>query len=222
MPDWLGQRHFPRYPIVVAALYTLEGPPPEKTGAGWTRNLSEGGACLELTERLDLSTSLRVRLRTDQGCIAGQARVIWVGEPDPTGGILHGMTFTQLAPVQHQALRELLARRSSVWRAVVRVPQEIPVTCQIKGQARSPLQGRTGNISRRGLSLHLPLAIPPGSALEVTLHSSHGPLTVEGTIVRVEPLDAQIPGEPIRHGFQFTDISYSTGMTLGRILMEAP
>ena len=61
MPDWLGQRHFPRYPIVVAALYTLEGPPPESTGAGWTRNLSEGGACLELTERLEHSTSLRGR-----------------------------------------------------------------------------------------------------------------------------------------------------------------
>ncbi len=31
----------------------------------------------------------------------------------------------------------------------------------------------------------------------------------------------EIPGEPIRHGFQFTDISHSTGMTLGRILVEA-
>jgi c-di-GMP-binding flagellar brake protein YcgR len=222
MPDWLGQRHFPRYPIVVAILYTLESPRPGKTGAAWTRNLGEGGACLELAERLELSTSLRVLLRTDQGSITGEAQVIWVGEPDPTGGVLHGVTFTRLAPAQHQALRDLLLRRRRVWQAVVRVPLELPVTCQLKGQARPPLQGRTGNISRRGLSLHLPLAIPPGSALEVTLHSSHGPLTVEGTIVRVEPLDAQIPGESIRHGFQFTDISYSTGMTLGRILMEAP
>lgn len=221
MPDWLGQRHFPRYPIVVATLYTLERLAPDKTGVGWTRNLSEGGACLELAERLELSTFLRVLLRTEQGGVAGDAQVIWVGDPNPTGGVLHGVTFTRLAPGQHQALHDLLLRRRRVWQAVVRVPIELPVTCQLKGQARPPLQGRTGNISRRGLALHLPLLVPPGSALEVTLHTSHGSLSVEGTVVRVEPLDAQTPGEPIRHGFQFTDISYATGMTLGRILVEA-
>jgi hypothetical protein len=40
-------------------------------------------------------------------------------------------------------------------------------------------------------------------------------------IVRVEPFDAQIPGEPIRHGFRFTEIRSSTAMTLGRVLAEA-
>lgn len=222
MPDWLGQRRFARYPIVVATLYTLESPPPGRTGAGWTRNLSEGGACLELAERLELPTSLRVLLRTDRGGITGEAQVIWVGEPDPPGGILHGVCFTRLAPGQHEALRDLLLRRRRVWQAVVRVPLELPVTCQLKGQARPPLQGRTGNISRRGLALHLPLTVPPGTALEVTLHTSHGPLSAEGTVVRVEPLDAQTPGEPIRHGFQFTDISHATGMSLGRVLVETP
>lgn len=221
MPDWLGQRRVSRYPIVVAALYTLESLPPGGTGTGWTRDLSEGGACLELADRLEVSTSLRVLFRTDQGGITGAAQVIWVGEPDPTGGILHGMSFFRLAPGQREALRDLLLRRGRVWQAVVRVPLELPVTCQVKGQARPPLQGRTGNISRRGLALDLPLVIHPGTVLEVTLHTSHGPLAVDGTIVRVDPLDAQISGEPIRHGFQFTDISHATGMNLGRVLVEA-
>jgi hypothetical protein len=61
----------------------------------------------------------------------------------------------------------------------------------------------------------------PGTSLEVSLHTPHGRLTAEGMIVRVEPLEAQTPGEPIRHGFHFTDISHATQMTLGRVLAEA-
>lgn len=221
MPDWLGRRKSPRYPIVVPVLYTLEGREPAAAGAGWTRDLGEGGAGLELAERLDPTTPLRVLLRTDRGSITTDARVVWARPEPTTEAILHGVSFTGPVPDGHRPLRELFLRKGMVWRAVVRIPVDLSVTCQLKGQPRTLHRGRTENVSRRGLSLRLPLVILPSTLLEIILHTPHGPLKAEGTIVRVEPLEAQRPGEPIRHGFQFSDICLAASVTLGRVLAEA-
>jgi hypothetical protein len=221
MTDWLGRRKHARYPIVIPALYELNGAEPAMAGSGWTRDLSEGGLCLELPDRLEVSALLHLFLRTDQGSISIEGQVIWAEGPLPTGGALHGVAFTQMVPGQHRAVQDLLLRKRMVWQAVVRIPLELPVTYQLKGQPRSLHQGQTENVSRRGLLLRLPLAYSPGTSLEVTLHTPHGRLAGEGMIVRVEPLGAQTPGEPIRHGFHFTGISQATQMTLGRVLAEA-
>jgi hypothetical protein len=221
MTDWLGRRKYARYPIVIPALYGLKGAEPVMAGAGWTRDLSEGGACLELPDRLEVSALIHLFLRTDQGGISIEGQVIWAEGPLPTGGILHGVAFTQMVSGHHQAMRDLLLRKRMVWQAVVRIPLELPVTYQLKSQPRSLHQGQTENVSRRGLSLRLPLVYSPGTSLEVALHTSHGHLTAEGMIVRVEPLEAQTLGEPIRHGFHFTDISHAAQMALGRVLAEA-
>lgn len=221
MTEWLGRRKHARYPIVVPVLYGLKSAGPEMTGAGWTRDVGEGGACLELDERLDVSALIRLLSRTDQGLIATEARVIWTSGSPATEGIVHGVAFTPGMASAHQALRELLLRKRMVWQGVVRIPVTLSVTYQLKGQPRSSNQGQTENASRRGLALRLPLAYPPGTCLEVTLHTSDGPLKAEGTIVRVDPLEAQIAGEPIRHGFHFTDINHAAQMRLGRILAEA-
>lgn len=220
MTDWLVRRKCSRYPIVVPVLYGVKAAEPLMSGAGWTRDLSQAGTGLELPERLEVSGLIRLFLRTDQGGIATEGQVIWAGESSRTQGIFHGVSFTQLASAQDQTLRDLLLRKRMVWQAVVRIPLRLPVTYQLKGQPGSLNQGQTENISRRGLLLRLPLFYPPGTSLDVTLQSPHGPLNAEGTIVRVEPLDAQTPGEPIRHGFHFTDISQATRMTLARVLAE--
>jgi len=219
--EWLGRRKHSRYPIVVPLLYGLEGSDSVMAGAGWTRDLSEGGACLELLERLKDSAPIRLLFRTDQGSIATEGQVIWAEGPLHTGGILHGVTFAPVVSALQQAVRVLVFRKRMVWQAVVRIPLELSVTYQLKGQPRSLHQGQTENVSRRGLLLRLPLVYTPGTSLEVTLHTPHGHLTAEGMIVRVEPLEAQTPGEPIRHGFHFMDISHATQMTLGRVLAEA-
>jgi hypothetical protein len=219
--DWLGRRKHARYPIVVPILYGLECSNPVMASAGWTRDLSEGGTCLELSERLEVSALIRLFLRTDQGGIATQGQVIWIEGPLQTGGTLHGVIFTRMNSAQSQAVHELLSRKRMVWQAVVRIPLELPVIYQLKGQPRSLHQGQTENVSRRGLLLRLPLVYLPGTLLEVTLHTPRGHLTAQGTIVRVIPLEAQMPGEPIRHGFHFTDISHATQITLGRVLAEA-
>jgi hypothetical protein len=221
MTDWLGRRKYARYPIVTPALYGLKGAEPVMAGAGWTRDLSEGGACLELPDRLEVSALIHLFLRTDQGGISIEGQVIWAEGPLQTGGVLHGVAFAQMVSGQHQAVRDLLFRKRMVWQAVVRIPLELPVTYQLKSQPRSLHQGQTENVSRRGLLLRLPLVYSPGTSLEVALHTPHGHLTAEGMIVRVEPLEAQTLGEPIRHGFHFTDISHAAQMALGRVLAEA-
>lgn len=221
MRDWLGRRAFPRYPVVVPVLYATKKGDPARSGAGWTCNLSEGGACLELSEQLDPSLPLSLLLRTDQGRVSMEGNVVWTKQLGAENGTIHGIAFNRAISDQHRVLRDLLSRKGMVWRAVVRVPIDLPVICHPKGQPRSLHQGRTENVSRRGLCLRLHLVIPPETPLEVTLQTAHGPLTAVGAIVRVEPLEAQIPGEPIRHGFRFTEIRSSTAMTLGRVLAEA-
>ena len=92
------QRKFPRYPIQLPLLYRPTLPTVNnKIGAGWTQNLSERGACIELAERLPPEAVVNLRLRTDRGPIQTDARVVWTGErTPPSGGIPHGMQFTSL------------------------------------------------------------------------------------------------------------------------------
>ncbi len=220
MRDWLGRRAFTRYPIVVPNLFTAKDVDPVRSGAGWTCNLSEGGTCLELSEHLDPLTHVSLLLRTDQGRVSIEGQVVWTKQLGPEKGTIHGIAFDRAYSDQQRTLRDLLHRKGMVWRAVVRIPMELPAICHPKGQPRSLHQGRTENISRRGLCLRLHLVIPPETPLEITLTTAYGHLTAEGMIVRVEPLEAQIPGEPIRHGFRFTEIGCPTAMTLGRILAE--
>jgi len=219
MPDGSAQRRFPRYTIVLPILYELDGSASTKNGVGWTSNLSEGGACLELAERLDLSTSLSLVLRTYEGEIELKGEVVWTAEAGVSeGGIFHGVAFTQVLPDQYRALRELIRTKGQVRNAGVRIPVELTVLCRRKGDAGAPIQGRTGDISRAGLLLRLPQALPAGTELEVTLQTSQGPLTAEGTIIWVVPSEAQTPGELIRHGFRFTNMGWFSELALGHLL----
>jgi hypothetical protein len=119
---------------------------------GWTRNLSQGGACVELAERLQPGVLLHVLLRTDRGAIELEAEVAWASEAAAEGGgILHGLTFARIAPDQLQALQTLIVSKGQVQLAGVRLPLEISVTCQPKGKQGRALGGTTGDISRAGL-----------------------------------------------------------------------
>ena len=99
MSDRPEHRQFRRYPIQLPLLHTPKGPTPAQPGVGWTRNLSEGGACVELAERLQSRLPLLVCLRTERGIIEAEAEVAWAEKPPlATGGILHGVAFTQSRP----------------------------------------------------------------------------------------------------------------------------
>jgi len=219
MPEQSAQRRFPRYTIVLPVLYDVHSSEPTVSRVGWTTNLSEGGACLELAERLDLSTHLSLVLRTYEEDIELKGEVVWIAEGGPTeGGVFHGVAFTDVPPDQHRALRELIRTKGQVRSAGVRLPVDLTVLCRHKGDAEAPIQGRTGDISRAGLLLRLPRAFPAGTELEITLQTSQGPFTAEGTIIWVGPPEMQTLGELIRHGFRFTNMSWFSELALGHLL----
>jgi hypothetical protein len=222
MTNWLGRRKYPRYPIVLPVRYETLAPDRPVLGAGWTKDLSEAGACLELLDQFEKSTALRLSLRTDVGRISLEAVVAWTGHPDDAGAILHGVTFHPPSTREGEALQDLLIRKRMLWRATVRVRVDLPVTCLAKSQSKSPFHGRTENVSRGGLYLRLPIRCATGTTLEVVLRTPVGPIKAEGTVVRVEPFDAQILGAPIGHGLQFTSIGASAQMELSRVLADAP
>lgn len=222
MPEVGVQRRSPRYPIQLPLLYRPKLPTlSNNVGAGWTRDLSESGACIELAERLQPLGFLNVRLRTDRGPIQAEAQVVWAGEPTPpSGGIPHGLAFTRIAPDQSQALRDLLLPLSMVPHAGVRMPVDLPIQCQPTSPPGAMLQGRTGDMSRGGLLLFLPEALSPGTALEATLQTATGPLSVTGVIVWAEPPERRRYGRSIRHGMQFTTLDWSISLYLGLLLAE--
>jgi len=216
MAEPAAQQRYLRYPILLPLQYKTTGPTPVRAGMGWTHNLSKAGACVELAERLQPGMSLQVLLQTAHGSIEVEAQVVWTGEPAPAGGgSFHGMVFTRVAADQEHILGDVFrTSEAHVRHAGVRLTSEIAVTCQRKGEAGPPLQGWTGDISRAGLLLLLPAALPLGTMLDITLHIAGERLTAEGTVVWVEPSQARRPGEPVRHGFRFT--------TLGLFLAALP
>ncbi len=221
MSDWSIHRRFARYRISLPIVHRSI-PAGIGAGVGWTRDLSEGGACVELAERLWPQTLIQLCLQTGRGHLEVEARVAWTGEPDSAKGCTpHGLAFTRLAEVQLQALRDLILSREQVPQAVLRLPVALPVTFRPKGQSGPSLHGRTGEISRGGLSLRLLQAFPPGMALEVTLHTRTGPLTAEGTIAWVAPPETRRPGELIPHGLRFTALGWATSDSLGLALAES-
>jgi hypothetical protein len=222
MPTPSVQSKFPRYPIQLPLLHRVIGPSPTRAGMGWTRNLSEGGACLEVAGAFRPETPLRLRLQTERGAIEADAEVVWAGAADPASGVgPHGVAFTQVATDQLQALRELLYSRKEARHAGVRVPLDLAVTCQLLGgESGLCLEGRTADVSRGGLMIRLARVLPVETRLRVTLHAPTELLTVEGRIVWVKPPERRGSWELIGHGFRFTGLDDSLSQSLGSLLAE--
>lgn len=219
------RRRPPRYPVQLPILHRPKAATPTRTSSGWTHNLSEGSACVELDERIVPSTPLQVSLQTDRGAIEVEAQVVWEGAAERAGaaegGILHGVLFTHLAPDQLRALRDLLLSRCGERRRGARLSANLAVTCHPKMQTHLPLQGETGDLSRGGLLLRLTQALAPETPLELTLHPPSGPVTAEGEIVWAEPPEGWKPGQPIRHGVRFTALGWSRSLSLALVLSTA-
>jgi hypothetical protein len=216
----MSQRGHRRYPVKLPLLHMPESPKPDGTWVGWTRDLSEEGACVELDRSVAAPTHLWVRLHTDRGAIEVKAGVVWVGEPlTPEAGILHGLAFIQMSTDQLEALRYVLYSWGITRWNGVRLPFEVAVTCQPKGEAAPPLHAQARDVSRAGLLLRLPQVVPPGRVLELTLHARRRALTANGAVVWVAPLEGRTPGSLIRHGLRFTPLDWSTSLALAQNLV---
>lgn len=223
MADWSAQRDRSRFPIALPILYRLKGPGAAKAGMGRTHSLSQKGACLELTEPVAPSTPLDVVLQTDRGTLTLPAEVIWVGAPGrPGDGILHGVTFTHLSPEEQRTLQDLVQRTGQARQAAVRVPLKLPVLCRLKEGAGLPLRGQTEDISREGLALRLPQRLPASTLVEVVLSTPQGSLTLDATVVWAATPEASTSGESIRHGLRFTNLGWTSALSLGLLLGAAP
>jgi hypothetical protein len=188
---------------------------------GWTRNLSEGGALVELDQHVQPDTPLHLSLRTDTGSIEIDTRVTWAEPARQDGGdVLHNLEFTQIDPGHLQALCDLLLPLSMVPHAGIRLPLDIPVSCRYKGRQGPVVKGRTGDVDRRGLLLRLPQGIPPGTSLALTLHTTKGTVMIEGQVVWAEDQDAGKTSELFKHGVRFTSPSWSVSLALGLLLAE--
>ena len=64
--------------------------------------------------------------------------------------------------------------------------------------------------------------VSPGTALDLTLHTPHGPLTAQGVVVWVATLDQRPAERPIPHGLRFTTRDWSTMLSLGLLLADPP
>jgi hypothetical protein len=225
MSKWPVERRFSRHPIQLPVLHDAVPPGSSRSRAGWTRDLSEGGACLELDERIPAPNLLHIRLQTEQGALEVEAQVVWEVEAQERGetdrGILHGVAFTHLSPDQLRALRALLLSHSQGRRPGARLSLDLPVTCQARDPAAVPLHGRTGNVSRGGLLLRLSHVLVPGTSLRVTLDRPEGEVTAEGEIVWVEPPETRVSEEPIRHGMRFTALGWTRSLTLALLMTES-
>ena len=221
MSEWAAQRRFPRYMVHLSLLYEITLPANNGVRVGCTLEMSEGGTCIELAERLAPQTCLRIHLQTQSGPIDVEGRVVWAGAPDLPGGICHGVAFTQIAPAHLPVLRTLLCCPGPERRGGLRFQLDLPVTCHRNGRAGPPLHGRTGDISREGLLLHLPEVLTPGTALVVTLHTPTEPLTMGGQIVWADPPGVRTPGQLIAHGFLVTSRSHASAQALAPLLRES-
>jgi hypothetical protein len=212
-----------RYPIQLPLLYWRKSGVRTRVGAGWTRELGEGGFTAELAERFEVQTLLRARLQTDRGPIDTEARIVWIGASAPAGAEnYYGLTFTHIAPDHLHALRDLILPLSMVAHAGMRLAMNLSVTCRSRTEEGLILKGQTGEVSRGGMLLRLPQEIAPGTVLDFTIHSSNGPLALEGAIVWTQASDERKPGEVIDHGVRFTSSTWSVSLALGFLLAGRP
>jgi hypothetical protein len=176
-----------------------------------------------LADRFDVDTLLHVRIQTDRGPIEAEATIIWIGASTPAGAEnYYGLTFTELAAGPLQALRDLILPLSMVAHAGMRLAMDLSVTCRPKNADGAPIKGQTGEMSRGGMLLRLPRVVAPGTVLDLTVHSSNGPLALEGAVVWTQAPEDQQPGELIDHGVRFTSSTWSVSLALGFLLAGRP
>ena len=101
MTDPKERRRFVRLENSLPLMYWIS--PATVPQATLTRNLSGGGICLYVTERLLPGTNLEVQftLPGQQGPMTFTAEVVWCDQPAPdapSGQVMAGIRFTQITP----------------------------------------------------------------------------------------------------------------------------
>jgi len=221
------QRRHPRLGVQVPFLHREKAREPSRAGVGWTRNISESGACLELAELLEPRTALRIRLRTDWGFVEADAEVtwalahqtVWAREGGPLqGGVLHGALFNRFASEQPDGFRDWLGARKNGREGGVRLPADLSVLCYRREGPVGPIHGRTRDINRKGAQLLLPELLHIGTSLDLLFMPENGAFPVQASVAWVDPATLETPGSLVRHGVRFPSLSWASSLSLGLAL----
>jgi len=219
MPEQSLEERFSRYALTLPLIYRLAGRPDQKSRAGWTRDLGERGAWLELPELLPQETRLDIRVRAPDNIVEVGARVVWLrNEPAGNGVFLHGVAFTGLTPAQCHALQGLFARQKQ--RKTARVYRAIAVRCRRRGERGDPVVGQTRDLSRGGTSLRLSERMPPGTPINMTFPTAMGPVALEGVVVWTEHEEPRPRGALYRHGVRFLQNGMVSSFPLSALLAK--
>lgn len=208
----------PRYQVVVPAVFTAELAEP-CAGSGWTRDLSETGACLELREPLRPGTRLTVVLELSTACAAVDARVVWSRRGEAEGApALHGIAFALAAGDLPPALATLLERLRHQRTAAARLPATLPARCIRLDGPDTALQGWTSDIGHGGCCLLLSERLPVGTAIEITLATPRGDVAARGTVLWcAAPSGGR---ELCAHGIGFAHSAVGKDLLLGLVLED--
>ncbi|MFQ5839423.1 MAG: PilZ domain-containing protein [Candidatus Methylomirabilales bacterium] len=195
------RQRFPRHPIQVPVLYRrLDLEDPAGADIGWSMDLSEGGARLDLRALVRVGSRLGLVLFTHPEAVEAEARVIWTRKQD-YDAVHHGVEFLYLPSTHFTALLKAFPQEHSVRQRAIRLPITLPAQCRAPCEGLPPLRGWTGDISRTGVLLFLPRQLPLNTEAEVTLEDARGKLRLPG---RVRWVDGSRNGMgPIRHGIEF-------------------
>ncbi len=208
----------PRFQLilpVVCKAAPQEGRHPQ-VWSGWTLNLSETGACVEVPEALPPGMWLRLTLPFDGEDLPVSARVGWVAHPGSPGGwIVHGLIFFRLTARQRKRVQALLERQRSPRAGAERIPATLPAECRVPGAPGPSLRGWTGDLSRDGCSLLLPDQLPAGTRIMVTLTGPHATHSAGATVVWSAPLTRE-PSQLHPHGVRFLEANPIWGDVRGQ------
>src|SRR5512138_751473 len=193
----------PRYQVIVPARYTARTRQGPRIGRGWTRDLSETGACLQISEHLSPATPLTLVIENEAGGFTLEARVVWVGSPaGPDQSRLHGVEFSRdCIAIAGGAVRAWLIRRSV---AVARLAAALPAVCRRTDAQSQPLDGWTADLGYGGCGLFLPEHLPVGTLVDVVLTTPGGELKTSGVIVWETGSKGSQTRHLFEHGLRFT------------------
>ncbi len=206
MIDQVGPRSSCRYQVIlpVACTAPLQRGRPPQVVFGWTFNLSESGACVELPKPFPRGMRLRLVFPSAGESLPLSAQVEWVAASRPPDArSVHGLSFPRLTQKEQQGLQTLLGHLGEQRLRVSRLPARLPVDCRLLAVPAPALRGWTGDLSPEGGSLLLPAPLPAGTRLLVTLPGPRGPQSVAATVAWGTPAE---PGLH-RHGVQFVGLN---------------
>lgn len=192
-------RRAPRYHVVLPIRYdtTSEG---TSTRTGWTQDLSQHGACVELPEHLAPGTALALVVETETGAIPLSGTVVWSDASNPAGpSHLHGLQFTPGSDVQDR-LGAWLQRHPP---QASRMAASLPVRCRQCDGVSPLVEGWTADIGNGGCALFLPERLPVGTLVDLLISTPCGEVPAQGVVVWE---GSKAPGSQrlVEHGFRFT------------------